>query len=302
MIKSDGWTYGCEHEFADWPRERPLPEGYNSDPEKTIVNSNGIAWAKDWPFGGEINTPASRSPEKQCVFLGEILKTFPECVVNYRCNLHVHVRVPGLKDDLDRLKMLAGFNRFWLPELLPLIEPIPEPTRAEYPGKDEYRGARKRFNRRKVSHQTVLGEDRTKKQLAARTLKAFFEAEVPWTKLKPSRPMWHAQARAAVNIRQLLQTDTIEFRHFSGTLDAEEVLTAVEWCGDYLLCAFNNWDPVAKFVLDYAARPWPRFEPYDHWLEERWALTSPEKNKDKEDRDAWRFQFKNDTHPMSREH
>jgi len=300
MIKSTGWTYGCEHEFADWPRERELPDGFSSDPEKTIVNSNGIAWARDWPFGGEINTPPNRSPEKQCVFLGEILKRYPECRVNYRCNLHVHVRIPGLSKDLEQLKVLAGFNRFWLPHVLPLVEPIPEPNRLDYSLKEGvYAGARKRYNRRKVSHHTVLSEERTMAQLHAKTLTEFFEAEVPRTK-RTNRPMWYAQARAAVNIRQLLQTDTIEFRHFPGTLDAEELLTAVEWCEQYLLCAFNAEDPEVRFVLDYASRPWPIFEPYDHWLEERWLLTNPEKNKDKEDRDAWRFQLKEDTNPMSR--
>ncbi len=298
MINSTGWTYGCEHEFADWDRRIELPEGFGTDPEKTIVNSNGIAWSPEWPAGGEVNTPSSPSPETQCVFLEEVLKMHPDCAVNYRCNLHVHVRIPGLKDDLTRLKTLAGFNRFWLPELLPLIEPIPEPTRADYPKEDAYRGARKRFNRRKVSHHTVLGEKRTDAQMHARTLKAFFEAEVPRTK-KTDRPMWHAQARTAVNTRQLRQTDTLEFRHFPGTLDGEEVLTAVEWCEDYLLCAFNGWDPVAKFNADYASRPWPKFEPYDHWLEERWLLTS-DKNKDKESRYGYRKKFRQNPRSLSR--
>ena len=281
------WTYGAEHEFADWDRRKGMPGGFTTDPEKTIVNSNGIAWAPDWPFGGEFCTPPTPTTQGQGDMLDIILDMHPDCAVNYRSNLHVHVRVPGLKDDLAKLKKLAAFNLKWQRYVLELVEPIPEPTHSDNLGADVYAGARKRYRRRRVSHHTILGGDRVAKQLAARSLQEFFEAEVPRTK-KTDRPMWHAQARAAVNVRQLLQTDTIEFRHFPGTLDVDELDTAVDWCRDYLVCAFRGWSPLKVFDRDYAGRKWPKFEPYVHRLELGWLSTTPDKTTPEERAEARR--------------
>ena len=99
------FTYGCEHEFADWSVDSKLPEGclWNHD-DYTIVNSNGIAndpKGKLWRFGGEINTRPTSSIEEQCDILSQLKMLQPTPKINYRSNLHVHVRVPGLKNDLE---------------------------------------------------------------------------------------------------------------------------------------------------------------------------------------------------------
>jgi hypothetical protein len=274
----DDWTYGAEHELGDWPRDRELPEDFGLDKKDvTIVNSNGIAAdpkGRYYRFGGEINTPPTGEPVGQCMMLAKIKGRYPEAVVNYRSNLHVHVRVPGLQDDLKLLKQLTRFNQQHLRSLLPLVEPIPMPCHEEYSDPEEQEGAMKRFRRRLRSHHTMLTDTRVETQLQADNTDDFFHWEVPWSNGEDPKPLWHFQPRCAVNLRQMLETDTIEFRHFPGTLNEEELLTCVEWCQTYLVCAFTETNPIKIFHLDFAHREWPKFPKYIHWMEKRYQATT----------------------------
>jgi hypothetical protein len=98
----------------------------------------------------------------------------------------------------------------------------------------------------------------------------FFEAEVPWG---GGRPRWHLQSRTAVNLRQLLQTNTIEFRHFPGTLDPNELKTCLLWCKQFLICALEDSD--IKTLLDWARHnKFPTFPLYEHDLEIKYRATT----------------------------
>lgn len=281
-----GWTFGAEHELANIERRVLLPPGFGWDERDcTIVNSNGIAncpKGKLYTRGGEVNTPPTDTIAGQCEALTLIKALFPEATINYRSNTHAHIRVPGLKDDLRALKRIAMYNRYWLPKVLPVIEPIPYPNGDEYPGELEWLGALRRYKRRKRSHHTVLTEKRTARLVSAQTIEEFFRFEVPED--ATGRPMWHAQARAAVNLRQLLQTGTIEFRHFPGTLDEAELRHCFDWCEHYLLCALcptwelrpSGLDPWQTFKPEQsvgALARFPTFAPYNHDLEIRYRMT-----------------------------
>lgn len=231
-LKGDEWTFGAEHELADW--SGALPEDFARSPDHTVVNTNGVAAQPNvevYQFGGEINTPPTDTPTGQSEALDTITRVFPEARVNHRSNLHVHVRVPGLKDSLPHLKRVQRFihQKAFRELLKTCIEPIPVGVTGP---------EKKRARRRKVSHQTFLSPGRLEGQLQAATLQEFFESEVPKTKAKNS-VMWHAQPRVCVNLRQLLQTDTVEFRHFPGTLDPAVMLTCVEWCREFMLEALK---------------------------------------------------------------
>lgn len=276
------WTFGAELEMADWDRRRPLPSFvWALDEDWTMVNSDGVAVdprGQLYPLGGEWCASPTDQPSGVGEQVGAFLAAYPEATVNYRSNLHVHVRVPGLREDLRGLRRLLSFGHAHLPGLLPLIEPIPEPLRADYPGEDEWRGARRRYARRKVSHQTVMDERRVTRSLRSRTPQQFFEAEALH---EPSgRVLWATRPRCAVNLRQMLQTDTVEFRHFPGTTVPEEATSAVEWCQDYLELALNvtgddgGVDPAVWWRDVYSDEPWPSFRPYVHWMEVRYAATS----------------------------
>lgn len=285
------WTYGCEHEWADWPLGRGVPPGYGRDlRDITIVNSNGIAndpRGRTCKIGGEINTPPTDTPLEQVGCLTELKEWLPEATVNYRSNLHLHIRVPGLRDDLARLKQVQRYIHEAMPKSFPVIQPTPRPlhehalylddndlVRDDYgpeyfPDAEEHRGACRRWRRRRVSHQTLLTPARLERQLAATSIEDFFEAEVPQSK---NRPMWHLQPRLCVNLRQLRETDTIEFRHFAGTMNEQHLLAGMNWCREFLFHALND-APIEGMLNAY--RPewfahWPR---YDHRLERGYRAT-----------------------------
>lgn len=275
MIDHLGWTYGVEHELADWDQRRGLPkgEGWGTDrKDVTMVNSNGIAVdpkGKLYPYGGEVLTPPTELVQQQADHLKTFTRMHPEAKVNYRSNLHVHVRVPGLVDDLESLKRIARFNRQWLREVLPLVEPIPRPWPDDRGTQAEKDGAMRRYRRRRASHHTIVTDPRVEVQLAAETVEAFFEAECPRAK-SDGRPLWHLAPRAAVNLRHLREdVDTVEFRHFPGTLDPDRLVTCVRWCRDYMQLALglSHGSPIDVYYQRYGNQPWPHFPEYDHGLE-----------------------------------
>lgn len=275
MFPPKYWTYGAEHELGNWDRRRGVPDGFIADrKDVTVMNSNGIAAdpkGRTYDFGGEINTPPTDSPQGQVQAL-QTIKTFhPEVVINHRSNLHIHIHVPALRENIDALKRIARYNIMNLPHIFRCVEPIPMPLRITYSNYTEYNGAMRRYKRRLRSHHTTLSKSRIEKQLAANTTTEFFAAEVPLSK---GKPQWHLGIRTAINLRQLQETDTIEFRHFPGTLNDEELLTCVEWCRDYLNAALHtNEQANSLYQRQYKNRRFPKFPEYVHMLEERYRAT-----------------------------
>lgn len=276
----DGWSFGAEHEWADIPLDCNLPSGcsYNRK-DYTVVNSNGIAndpKGKTWAFGGEINTRPTYSISAQVSLLRELLDVLPQARINHRSNLHIHVRVPRLRTHLLLLQRVQRYIHTHMPAALKIVEPIeaPDPSDLWKDGHskyrvEEYNGAVRRYKRRVVSHQTLLPSNRVEKQMQARFLDEFFEAEVPHSK---DRVLWHLQPRVCVNIRQLRETDTIEFRHFPGTLDMEEFRSCLLWCRNFLRSALRD-APVEPLLQWAREQTFPSFPPYVHWREERYRMT-----------------------------
>lgn len=267
-------TFGAELELADIDTRLGLPPGGFGWDEKdfSMVNSNGIAvdpLRRLYPYGGEVLTPPATTVSDLVEKFQVVMEHFaagPPPVVNYRSNLHVHVRIPRLAEDLGSLIDFQSYIHEVLPPVLPTLVPIPEPPPGAPPG------ARQRFRRRHRSHRTFLTPARLEHQLNAPTVEEFFRREVPATKAE-GRPMWHAQARVAVNLRQLLQTDTVEFRHFPGTTCVEEFRAAVEWCRNFTLAWLEDVRDLRTLAREVSPRL-PRFCPYDDFLEQRYLLTT----------------------------
>lgn len=275
MFNVPGWTWGVEHEIADFPLKRELPSGcQHNRKDFTIVNSNGIAndpTGKLYGYGGEINTTPTSTWEEQVDILRAFRRAMPEARVNYRSNLHIHIRVPQLKRDLSRLKMLNSYIFFNMPELLPIIEPIKEPMPSYFKSSAAYEGAQKRYKRMLVSHHTLPNRDTFDRQALAVSWQNFFELEAPWD-AKRNRPLYHLKPRACINLRQMLDTDTIEFRHFPGTLSARHLATCLQWCAYFLLCAFDN-EPIRNVKRHARKLEFPTFKPYRHDLELKYRQT-----------------------------
>jgi len=264
LLNTGKWTYGAEHEFSDWDAWTVLPKCYARSPDYTIVNSNGIAAQpnpKLYRYGGEINTPPT-DMDGQVECLTKIVDMLPECSINHRSNLHIHIRVPGLIGSLETLKNLQVYIHTELPKIIDLLEPIPKGTTL---------AEKKREKRRRVSHHTFLTKQRLEKQLQAGSVKEFFELECP--KTKDGKVMWHAQPRLAVGLRQLLQTDTIEFRHFPGTLEESELYVCLNWCRDFLVWALEK-RPIKNLWKNYEYSDFPQFPEFDEELEIGYQATA----------------------------
>ena len=112
------FTYGVELEYGDSYRFNELPTGAKwNDKDNTCVSTTGIAndpLGLLYKYGGEINTKPTDTVKEQIEHIAAINAMLqPAPVVNYRSNLHIHVRVPGLKDDLDSCKKLLRYiNEF----------------------------------------------------------------------------------------------------------------------------------------------------------------------------------------------
>ena len=102
------WTYGVELEYGNCDRSiENLPDGAKwNNLDNTCVSSTGIAndpQGKLYKFGGEINTRPTTSTDEQVEHIARVNKFLrdngPAPIVNDRSNLHIHIRVPGLKDN-----------------------------------------------------------------------------------------------------------------------------------------------------------------------------------------------------------
>lgn len=278
MVNAYGLTYGAELELSDWPRLEPLAPGQGIDVrDVTMVNSNGVAVDPRgllWPRGGEINTAPTTDAEGQADQLADIMRRWPMTTVNYRSNLHVHVRVPQLRDHLPSLKRVQRYIHEWMPQLLPILEPIPKPVTADYKTAEAFLGAMKRYRRRKVSHQQLMMSERLRYQLEAESPEDFRDREYRDWHTSALHPAIHP--RLCVNLRQLWETNTIEFRHFPGTIDPERLQAAVEWCREFVKMALREGEPKhdPRKVAKSYSQNLPAFKQYDHWLETGYLATS----------------------------
>lgn len=275
---SNGQTFGAEVEWGDIDRTRELPKEFYWDiKERTVMNSNGIAVdgaGKHWKKGGEILFAPAESVQALTYNFSQLLALFPEAALTHRNGIHIHIRVPGLKEDLAALKSLQQYIHTHLKDALPILEPISNPLRFDYKTEEDYELAIWHSKRMKRSHQSFVAQTFLDRQAAATSPKEFFQKE------KPQRPNGtyaeHLMPRCCVNLRQMLQTDTIEFRHFFSTLSVLEFEAAAFWCERFL----HHWrigstkEMVildAKLTAPRIPKETPRFDPI---LERRFRLTA----------------------------
>jgi hypothetical protein len=264
-------TYGLELEWSDVDRHAALPVGDWSTTDYTIVNSDGHAndpTGKRHRWGGEINTEPTGTIGGQIEQVA-VLAAALNPTINYRSNLHVHVGIDPL--DVDVAKRLLQFISDWQDAVYALVEPIPSPAEGDYQGDmAAFRGAMKRHRRRKVSHQHRLPAVRCAEALRATTMRDFYEAHAPLG--RNGHRAWNVAPRPGMNTRSLWKHGTIEFRHFPGSANPDEIGEALRWCGMFTDCALIGSDPCAAYR---AGEPWqfPLFHRYEHALEVEYQRT-----------------------------
>jgi hypothetical protein len=269
-------TLGVEYEFGDIWRTT-LPEGLSwNEKDYSIVSSTGIAndpKGKAYNRGGEINAAPTDTVVEQLAMFERLLSSHPEAALNYRTNLHLHIRVPGLSEDLTALKKLLAYVHVYESEIYAAIEPIPAPNRSDYESAEAYKGAQKRFKRRKVSHQQKVPKERVRKALKAKTVEEFLAAHAPVT--AKGEPAWGLTTRAGINLLQLKETDTVEFRHFTNTLDVEQLTSCFYWVENFIPMALDN-APVTELLSRHTYQ-FPPFLPYNHAMEIGYQYTNFDK-------------------------
>ena len=277
MIDLKNLTFGVEYEFGDiWRTE--LPDGLTwNEKDYSIVSSTGIAndpKGKVYARGGEINSVPTDSVDRQIEMFEQLMKLHPEAAINHRTNLHLHVRVPGLREDLTSLKKLLSYIDANQQQIYNLIEPIPVPARGEFPDEDSYKGALRRYRRRRVSHQYRVPSERVQRALGASSVEQLLAAHAPTT--STGQPAWGLTTRAGINLLQLKETDTIEFRHFTNTRNARQLSSCFYWVKNFIPMALEG-ATVEEMMKQYEYS-FPEFAPYDHNMEIGYQFTNFDKN------------------------
>ena len=240
MYKIESFTYGTELEFADVDIRNDLPDGCQwNKKDYSIVNSNGVAndpLGKTCLYGGEINTKPTNTIHEQMIVIYKIIHIlYPKPVINYKCNLHIHVGVPGLKEDLTTLKQVYAYAYNMDEKLFDIIDPMPRPIKLN---NADSKLESKRYNRNLISHRKKPSAKRFAEVMASTTPQEFFENHA--TRDKIGKLCWAITPRDGINLRQLWETDTVEFRHFFGTLDLEEIRNCLIWCSEFMNLAINS--------------------------------------------------------------
>ena len=263
------FTYGSEIEAADWDTRLVLPEGCNLDTlDYTIANSSGLAndpTHTDVLFGGEVNVRISNSIQEAVDAMMEVYQSIAPYTINYTCNLHIHVGVPGLSEDLTKLKQLTDYIYQNQDDLFNKVLPdIPQPDKADKP-------AMRRARQRKVSHRSKMLDKIYAGRMAATTLKEFKQAH------STQQPLGFTAInarRSGVNMNSLFKHGTVEFRHFTGCDDPQTLLWCFKWCQAFMFCALNN--PHIG-VLEIAKRTggvnFPEWKPFLHNVDEIFQQT-----------------------------
>ena len=273
----NAFSYGVELEYGNSYRFTVLPDGAQwNDKDNTCVSSTGVAndpVGKIYAFGGEINTRPTYTIDEQIEHITKINAALkPAPVVNYRSNLHIHIRVPGLKDNLDDCKRLLQYIERYQQQSFDLVETIPVPDKNNL-SPESYAGAHKRMKRRHRSHQHTLPKARVEAMMKATSTKEFYEEHAH--RDAKGNPSWFQCPRAGINLRQMWEeTGTIEFRHFPGTLSMVEMESCIRWCKEFLNAALNRDDVSPREFYNESAWKFPEFQPYEFETEQVYQWTN----------------------------
>lgn len=274
-LLSNGWTFGCEFEWADVDRRVVLPSelGTWDKRELDVHNTDGTAYFHSH-IGGEVLTTPVSSPEEladQTVELVALLN--PK--LTYRCFTHIHIAVPGLVDDLDALKSLLRFatrnQRYINENIAPIVDAGPI---EDWDSREDWMAARKWQRQQEYWMSKTFEPPRLEEMYEATTFKEFYEATFTPNKTKTSR-LWWAGCRPGVNFRSLKKHGTLEFRFFWGSTDPHEVWSMADFAKSYLQSGLigddlEGWYPTAKIERGWQ---FPDPLPFIPWQERRWQET-----------------------------
>lgn len=279
----DSFTYGSEIEWGDIRRDIELPEhlGNWEYSETDVINSakhNYIACDPlgiEPPYGGEINTVPTHTIQGQIDIFKELLTYFTEhnCppTVSFISHSHVHIHVPGLKDDIVALKKLTAYIKANQQETVKQCLKY-----YEHPDISKGKGAKAYF---KYDGGRLMPNWMCDNIVNYATdFDSYIYLHCAGKDAKSrGRPF-----RYAINTYCLKHTNTVEFRCFRSACDSKQLKDIFEFCTEFLNAALNTGIDVNTLltVKDYEF-PVMEFnlKEYNIWKSTKWN-----KNRGKKER------------------
>ncbi len=269
------FTWGYELEVGDVSRDLDLGElGSWATSETDIVNLKppyrhiaADPLGLEPPMGGEINTRPTKTIDGQIQRIKDILQLVrdngEEATISHCVNeIHVHVHVPGLIDDIDALKRLTKYiqdNQWTVIEKCVQYE--------EHPLMKETKTAR-RYCKWDMGRYMPDWMCENIYNMAT-NFEEFYVIQC-CGKDGVSRRM---PFRYAINTYCLKHMETIEFRCFRASLDFDEIRDCMQFVNDFVNAALNN-GPSAEELIEENQYKFPPFI-YDHeeylgWENTKW--------------------------------
>jgi hypothetical protein len=275
------FTWGFEIEWGDIPRSTVIPEhlGKWEHAETDIVNLvepyRGLACDPlgiEPPVGGEINTKPTNTWQEQVDRIMEIKSLFEHPTASCVNHGHLHVYVPGLKDDIDGLKRLTKYirdnqhiviDRCYQFDLHPYMSL--SKTAKTYLKWD---GGRPMPDYMANNILTLANnfEDFIRLHAAGKD------------GVSMGRPFRHA-----INTYCMKHTGTVEFRCFRSSIDRKEIEDSFRFVEKFMDAALNNGPDVDKLLIG-EGYTFPKFE-YDHEIYVAWENTKYDKSRGNKQRE-----------------
>lgn len=300
MEKNIKLSFGAELEWSDIDRRVDIPEdlgswegpkiaGFNLGSELDIVNTKG-EWkgvATDplcvsCPVGGEIHVNPSYTLDSQLVRIMKIMNLFD--VVNVACpnHGHIHVGVPGLRDNLELIKNVFAYTEQNELDVLEACcgfskkehdDILNDPTLSDWVKEYLIVGDAKRINPDLYKH--VSNSTTIKKVMSwISTCKA---VDFDW--VTGESILTDNSHRTTINLFNLTKANTIEFRVFRASINPVEIYSTLLFSQRYVEEALKGTKgkPVSEILQEGNFR-FPRLN-FNSELAQGWQKTRFEKNR-----------------------
>lgn len=271
----DGMTFGAELEIGDVLRSRSIPEhlGIWNPAETDVVNVHppyrGIAadpLGINPPYGGEVNMRPCRTAQQLADNIAELYDWFraqgDQPSFTALNASHVHVRVPGLKDDIVGLHRLQKYVGDWQKFLV------------EHQYKRGYVPPRMTPETRKahmvpLDGQKLMPDWMVENCLKTTTPEEFYDMQ---TRGKDGVTRYRI-FRYAINTYNMCRpTQTIEFRCFRATQEPVIWHSIIKCAEEFVRAALTTGEALDT-IIRQCNMVFPPQIPWDHELMASWVRT-----------------------------
>lgn len=260
------FTYGFELEIGDVDRRIPLPEhlGKWEFSETDVVNIHPPYWGVacdplgiEPPFGGEINVKPTKTWQAQVDRILEIIDFYKaqgnNPSTNFISHNHIHVFVPGLKDDVDALKRLVKYirdNQHLVIDRIHAFRMQPNMTKSA----KQYL----KFDGARVMPDYMCNNIISLTKDFDHFIKLHAAGK---DGVSMGRPF-----RYAINTYCMKHTGTIEFRLFRHSFDRRELSDSFKFVEMFIDAALNDGPPVEDILASYDFKFPPMSYDHELWL------------------------------------